>query len=317
LQRLAAEPPDDHLSVVAFVHPSQRSAAEKLAQQFPFVREIKPFDLAEPVLRPGDLDGIDVFLHTAAVIHVEKPSDWLMINHGGTTALANAACAAGVRRFVFLSSNAAGGRNESSGLMDETMQPRPRSLYGESKLLSERTLRKLEESGRFDVVILRPSMFYGPPVPSRHVDIYKRILSGTMPMVGDGNYRRSITYIDSLVQATMLALTHPNAAGQTYYIVDEPVYTTRSIVEAMASALGATAKFITLPAIAAPLAHATDLALARVGLYVAPVHLLGEADWDIAISCAKARREIGYTPTVELEEGMQRAVAWCREQRLL
>src|SRR6202035_829181 len=112
----------------------------------------------------------------------------------------------------------------------------------------------------------RPSMFYGPPVPDRHIDVYRRILSGTMPMVGNGHYRRSITYIDNLVQATRLAMTHSAAAGEIFYVVDEPVYTTRAITEAMAAALNVPLKVLRLPAMLGPVAYWTDRALASTGV---------------------------------------------------
>lgn len=318
LGRLSDEPPADDFRVTTFVHPSHRTAVEGLRAAYPFIDRVVDLDLAQPAFPPDAFSGIDRFVHTAAIIHVTHPSEWMTVNHTGTVAIAEAARGAGVKRFVFLSSNAAGGRNTSpTHVMTEADAPKPMSLYGESKLHSERKLRALETSGTFDVAILRPSMFYGPPVPERHLDIYRRILTGAMPMVGDGHYRRSITYIDSLVQATMLALMHPNASGQTYYVVDEPIYTTRSIVDAMATALGAKARYIPVPAFVAPMAYTADRLLARAGRYVAPIHLLGEADWDVAISCEKAKRELGYKPIVELRDGMQRAIDWCKERNLL
>jgi nucleoside-diphosphate-sugar epimerase len=155
-------------------------------------------------------------------------------------------------------------------------------------------------------------MFYGPPVPGRHVDVYRRIVSGWMPLVGDGSYARSLTYIDNLVQGCRLALAHPAASGQTYFISDRPVYTTKQVVEAMAGALGVTPRFLPLPRTIAPLAYRMDLGLARRQRYWQTLHLVGEADWHVGVSCAKACDELGYAPAVELEEGMRQAVLWCR-----
>ena len=157
-------------------------------------------------------------------------------------------------------------------------------------------------------------MFYGPPVPARHVDIYRRVRSGRMPLVGGGDYRRSVTHVENLVQAVRLAIVAPQAAGETYYVVDDEIATTRSIVEAMAEALGVPARFIRLPAFTGSLAYAADRVLEAAGLYSGPVHLLGESNWHVAISSAKAKRELGYAPARSLREGMREAVAWCREQ---
>ena len=175
----------------------------------------------------------------------------------------------------------------------------------------------MHQSGKFEIVILRPSMFYGPPVPDRHVDVYRRIISGRMPMVGHGDFRRSITYIDNLVQATRLAMTHRAASGETFYVVDQPIYSTRAITEAMAKALGVQLKVIRLPVASGAAAYLVDRALAAAGIYWQNVHLLGEAHWHVALSCRKLQERLGYQPTVTLDEGMSRAVEWCRGRSLL
>jgi len=154
-------------------------------------------------------------------------------------------------------------------------------------------------------------MFYGPPVPERHVDIYKRIQKGRMPMIGHGNYARSVTHIHNLVQGCVLALTKSTAVGQTYYIADAEVYTTRRIIEAMAKALNVEPRYLQLPSFIAPIAFLGDRMLAALGLYWQNLHLVGEADWHVGVSIEKAKRELGYIPTEELETGMHAAIDWC------
>ncbi len=300
-------------SATALVHRAV-TVDDRLRAAYPNVSAWCPFDLAAPSgVRPL-LDGCEVVLHAAGIIHVRTPSEWDRINTHGTVALAAAAKAAGVRRFVFVSSNAAGGASESAAdVLTEDTPARPLSRYGRSKLRAEEALLGLHEAGRFEVVNLRPSMFYGPPVPERHVDIYRRVRSGRMPLVGGGNYRRSVTHVENLVQAVRLAIVTPQAAGRTYYVVDDEISTTRALLEAMADALGVPARFIPLPALAGSLAYGADRVMEAAGLYSGPVHLLGESNWHVAISSAKAKRELGYAPARSLREGMREAVAWCRE----
>jgi nucleoside-diphosphate-sugar epimerase len=288
--------------------------AERIRREQPAIRSLAPFDLATPSFDAIRMEGVDVVLHSAAVIHVHRTADWYRVNTQGTAAFARAARAAGVKRFVFISSNAAGGRSRSRDLlMSESDPATPMSHYGRSKWRAEQALMQLHVPGKFEVVILRPSMFYGPPVPLRHIEIYQRIVNGKMPMIGDGGYARSITYIDSLVQAARLAMTLPAASGQTYYIVDAKPYSTKQISDAMAAALGVTPRYFQLPKVVAPTAYALDRALAAMGIYWQNLHLVGEADWHVGISPAKAIAQLGYHPTVDLEEGMQRAVEWCRK----
>jgi nucleoside-diphosphate-sugar epimerase len=305
-------------SVRALLHPASAPLAEELRRDFDVLSEIAYCDLGQPVDVDDALAGVDTVLHSAAIIHVQQTQDWYRINTDGTIALAKAARRAGVRRFVFISSNAAGGRARSfEDRLTEEIPAEPLSHYGKSKQLAEDALLAMHEPDRFEVVILRPSMFYGPPVPARHVDIYKRILHGKMPMVGNGLYSRSITYIDHLVQACRLALTHPGAGGEIFYIVDEQPYTTKAITDAMATALGCKVSYIRLPSAIGPVCYLADRVLAAAGIYVQPLHLVGESTWHVGISPAKAIRRLGYKPSVSLEEGMRRSIEWCRNKKLI
>jgi nucleoside-diphosphate-sugar epimerase len=311
---------DSGLSKVrAFVHPSFLALSAELRKRNQVLTSVHPLDLGQWESSSDGVDAalrdVDVLIHSAAVIHVHRTSDWYRINTDGTLRLARAARAAGVRRFVFISSNAAGGRCESdTQILTESDPAKPLSHYGHGKWLAEKALMQMHQQGVFEIVVLRPSMFYGPPVPDRHVDVYRRIISGRMPMVGDGHYRRSITYIGNLVQATRLAITHPAAAGEMFYVVDKPIYTTRSITEAMAVALGVPLRILHLPAIVGPVAYGADRLLGAVGIYWQNLHLVGEAHWHVALSCCKIQQRLGYDPAITIGEGMRRAVEWCRSQ---
>lgn len=258
--------------------------------------------------------GCDTIIHAAGILHPRRTKDWYDVNTEGTKKLLAAAQAGGGERFVFVSSNAAAGSAASfDQLLTEAMPAKPRSHYGRSKWLAEEIVNK----AAIDSVILRPCMFYGPPVPPRHTDIYQRIKTGKMPMVGDGNYRRSVTHIESLIQACRLAATTPGIAGETFYIADAEPATTREIVEAMATALEAKPRYLYLPALIAKVAHLTDNILASVGIYWRDMHLLGEADWHVGVSIEKARKLMNYQPEKSLNEGMAEAIAWCREEGLI
>src|SRR5262249_37451424 len=113
-------------------------------------------DSCGPLLERG-LEGVDVVLHAAGAIHVRRTADWYRVNTAATLALGSAARQVGVRRFVFISSNAAGGASPSSDrLLTEDDPARPLSHYGRSKWLAEQGLLRLHDPPRFEVVILRP-----------------------------------------------------------------------------------------------------------------------------------------------------------------
>ncbi|MCY3020322.1 MAG: NAD-dependent epimerase/dehydratase family protein [Planctomycetota bacterium] len=298
--------------------PDARVAAWR--KEHPEVTETAPGDMLDPASLKAACQGLGggMVLHAAGLIHVRRTRDWYAVNRDGTLALARAAKEAGVRRFVYVSSNAAQGRAASPQvLLTEDMPCCPGSHYGRSKYQAEQGLLTLHDPGRFDVVVARPCMFYGPPVPQRHVDIFQRIRRGRLPLVGGGQYARSLTYIDDLVACVLLCLTHPKAPGEIFNVCDARAYTTREVCDAMAAALGVPAKFVPLPAFSAGIARAIDCALAAFGFYSMPFHLLGEANWNVGCSSKKAQDVLGFKPTVEVFEGYRRAVAWCKERKLL
>ena len=299
-----------------FIREGVEHERAELARRWGSGVEIVEGDVTVPASLTAAMHGVAAVVHGAAVIHVEHTREYYEINTQGTRNVAQAAAAAGAKRFVYISTNAAGGRTASADtLMTESDVDRPLSAYGHSKRLAELLL--MDVPGPMVRSVLRPCMFYGPPVPPRHVEIYRRIRSGWMPLVGGGGYRRSLTHIDNLVQAVRLALTRANADRQTYYVADADPYTTRGVVDAMARALGVKPRYLHLPAFAARAAYAADRVLARQGLYAQAVHLVGEADWNVGVSIEKARRELGYEPRVAIDEGMRQAVEWCRDRALL
>jgi nucleoside-diphosphate-sugar epimerase len=273
-------------------------------------------DLVDPASLEPAVEDVDTVVHGAAIMHVHRIGEYYEINTEGTRKLARAAARQGAGRFVYVSTNAAAGRSESpQHLVEESDPDRPLSQYGRSKWLGERWL--LAAGGAMEPVVLRSCMFYGPPVPARHVAVYRRIVSGRIPLVGGGRYTRSLTYIDNLVAGVRLATYKAAAAGQTYNIADAEPYTTKRVVDAMASALGVAPKYWRLPAFAASVAYEFDWLLSTAGLYQQEVHLVGEATWNVGVSIEKARRELGYAPRVAIDEGMREAIHWCRARGLL
>jgi nucleoside-diphosphate-sugar epimerase len=110
------------------------------------------------------------------------------------------------------------------------------------------------------------------------------------------------------------------ARGQTYWIADHRAYGMNEIVDTIERLLETefgqkcAHKRLRLPAVASSLAFAADTALQRMGLYHQKIHVLSEMNKTIACAVAKAERELGYKPALELEEGMRRSLAWCKDQ---
>jgi len=150
--------------------------------------------------------------------------------------------------------------------LTEELPGRPRSHYGMSKWQAEQGLLALHAPGQFDVVIVRPCMFYGPPTPQRHVEMFQAPARQLDALVGGGQYARSISYIEDLARGVLLCLTHPAPPGEVFNLCDERVYTTLEICEAMAAAMNVKPRYLRLPGLSGQVAYTVDSALAASGL---------------------------------------------------
>ncbi len=277
--------------------------------------EVATADLRDRRLPDALFDGIDTVFHCAGVIHAHRIKELYEINVDGTRNLLDAAIAAKVRRFVFVSSNSPAGLNESpTQLMSEADPPRPYLNYGLSKLQSEWLVNDAHRAGKIEAVIVRPCWFYGPNQPLRQTTFFKMIKKGNPPIVGKGDNLRSMSYVDNTVQGLILARDVPKASGQTYWITDRRPYSFIEILQTVGKLLDVSIRPRYLPGFTGDIARLADSLLQMTGLYNQEIHVLGELGESIAVSIEKAQRELGYDPQIDLEEGMRRSIEWCRSK---
>jgi nucleoside-diphosphate-sugar epimerase len=237
----------------------------------------------------------------------------------GTVNLLDAAIPAGLDRAVIVSSNSPCGCNpHPDHLFDENSPYHPYMNYGRSKMLME--LAVVERRNKIDSVIIRAPWFYGPNQPPRQTLFFQMVRDGKAPIVGNGKNLRSMSYLGNLCQGLLLAATVEKAAGQIYWIADRRPYSMNEIIDTIERLLetefGQTCahKRMRLPGIASEIAFAADATLQTLGLYQQKIHVLSEMNKTIACSVNRAEKELGYRPTIELEEGMRRSLAWCVAQ---
>lgn len=284
-------------------------------------------------LTVGDLsDGasIDTFLadargatlfHAAGVIHPTRGTkEFDEVNACGTLRLVDAAKQAGVKRFIYVSSNSPIGTNATrDGIFDETAPYNPYMGYGRSKMLGEQAVRAAHGHGGLETVVIRPPWFYGPGQPPRQDLFFTMVREGRVPIVGSGDNRRSMAFIDNICQGLLLCERTEAASGQVYWIADRRPYPMNEIVDTIERVLerdfgvSVAHKRVRVPAAVSDIAWVADKALQSAGLYNSKVHVLSEMSRTIACSIEKAQRELGYDPKVDLEEGMRRSIRWMRE----
>lgn len=259
-------------------------------------------------------EGATVF-HLAGIIHPAlRVRDIFDINVGGSRNLIAAASAAGVKRFIATSSNSpAGFSRDPEARFDESTPYKPYMAYGRSKMQMEQAIDAVGDE--METVIVRPCWFYGPEQPERQSTFFTMIKEGKGPIVGGGEARRSMSYVDNTSLGLLLAAAVPEAAGQKYWLADERPYSMNEIVDTIEELLRdefgmqVDGGRMTLPGLASEVAMAVDRTVQAAGFYEQRVHVLSEMNKTIACSVDKARDELGYRPGIELREGMRRSIA--------
>ena len=272
------------------------------------------------------LDGAEgaAVIHLAGVVHPGKVSEFAAINTDGTAALLEVCRSRQVARLVVMSSNSPCGYNaRPEDRFTEESPYQPYMGYGHSKWKMELHLRDaMQRSSSPEIVIIRAPWFYGPGQPPRQTLFFTMTKEGKFPIVGSGQNRRSMSYVDSLAYGILLAVDKPEAAGQIYWIADERPYPMTEIVDTVRAVLRddfsmpVAEKTVQMPGIISDAARLVDAGLQGVGLYHQKIHVLSEMNLTIACDIAHARRHLGYEPLLELREGMRRSVQWCLDQGL-
>ena len=199
--------------------------------------------------------GVDSIVHCAARVHVmdddamDPLAEFRKVNVEGTLRLAHQAASAGVRRFVFLSSIKVNGEGTELGHpFCAEDAPAPQDPYGISKMEAEQGLRHLAARTGMDVVIIRPPLIYGPKVKANFASMLRWIKRGVpLPLKAVSANRRSLVYIQNLVDLICLCIDHPKAANQTFLVSDDEDVSTEILLRKIAHAFGCPSRLLYVP----------------------------------------------------------------------
>jgi nucleoside-diphosphate-sugar epimerase len=253
--------------------------------------------------------GVDVVFHLAGIAHTQATeSAYSVVNHQATIALAVAAEAAGVRRFVFLSSVKAMGAADDAQVRDESVCVEPVDPYGRSKILAENALRDAYCDSAMSVVILRPPLVYGPGVRG-NLGLLLRAVSKGLPRPPPGGQRSMIGRADLaavLIECGTVSLT----GVRTWIVTDGERYSLRRSFDALAAAVGRAPVRAWLPAWCWRLAaRAYDVARGRNGDVSGTDSTVHKLFGDECYDCSAILAATDWRPQQTLEEGMSRASA--------
>ncbi len=262
-------------------------------------------DILEPASLELALAGVDVVCHCAALVGGRhKRTDFFRVNSQGLEHMLAAAGRARVKRFIHLStSSVLGGATEDAALVESG------DHYRDSKVAAERMIQASPFRGM--VTIIRPGMVYGPGERNLLPMTLELLKAGRMFVIAGGRQKLHTVFIDHVVAAVAAAGDRPVAAGQAYNITDGRHPSMLEFLETLSRAANLKSKIRSIPyalAYAAALAGETWETLSGREWFF-NLRKLKTLMRDFCFSIEKAQRELAYSPTVSLEEGLRLFVA--------
>lgn len=265
------------------------------------------------------VEGADAVVHAAGLIQARSESEFMRVNREGTEAVLAAAerRAGRLRRFVLVSSQAAGGPARGGRPVSGGDRAMPISAYGRSKLAGEE--RALERAGILPLTILRPPVIFGPR-DRMLARFFRAVSRGTTVVFGDGSNRFNVVHAPDVALATRAALEREHPSGTILYPADERVFDWIGLTRALAQTIGRGVRIIRLPGILFTAAAAASTAASLVVpgpplISFDKLRELREPAW--LCSSAEARRVLGWAPSSSVEAALATTHAWYRARGLL
>ena len=247
-------------------------------------------------------------LHLAALTPGTKHSDadFERVNAAATGHLMRAAIAAGVPRFIYLSSTHACGALSGSHPIDEDSPVDETSgdAYGASKLAGEVAVKSLGQGTGTHWTIVRAPLVYGPGAKGSLALLARAIMRGIpLPLASLTGNARDMIGVRNLSTFLQLCVSHARAANETFVVRDGDPISTRRLTEDIALAAGIQARLVPCPA--------ALLKLAGRAVGAAPMveRLLG----DHRVNDAKARKLLGWRAPAPMTFDLQRMVAHLKQ----
>ena len=265
-------------------------------------------DVAEPIDWSRFVAGADVVIHLAARVHVIGEGGTKAIglyratNRDGSRRLAEAAAAAGVKRFVFMSSIKAVGEETFDQPLSEQSPPMPEDAYGISKWEAEQALADVAARTGLELVVLRPPLVYGPNVRGNLWALLKACARGWPLPLGGIDNRRSLVSTTNLASAVSVCAADARAAGQTFFVSDGEDVSTADLVRRLAHAMGRAPKLLSVPS------PFLSLAKRLPGIGPKVRRLTGS----LQIDSRAIRERLDWAPPLSLDAGLAETAAWYR-----
>ena len=266
------------------------------------------------------LDGVDTVFHLAS-LHLEvgaDPAAFDAVNVDAAANLVTLAAERGVRRFIHTSSVGVYGDARAGHPLREDAPKHPESPYERSKLKGERAVLARAQEAKLELIVLRPAWVYGPGCP-RTAKLLRGLEKGRFFYIGGGDNLRHPLYIDEMIDAFILASDASGLNGRIFNVAGPQIMPLRDMVETFARGAKLPIPTLHLPMSLGYLAgYAAELAFHAAGREPplsrrSLAFFRSNNAWDISA----ARNELGFEPTINLEEGVQLTLAGIPQRPVL
>ena len=271
--------------------------------------------LSDPESLSAAMQDVTHVIHCAGCTKALRASEFQEVNRAGARHVVEAVNrqSGRIQRLVHISSLAAGGPGSQARPASEDDPPHPVSEYGRSKLAGEEEVRS---ACKPEYVILRPSAVYGPR-DTGFLPLFKAIKNHILPRFGGGRQQLSLVFAADLAEAAVACLTHPAAAGRTFYTASPEVTTARALAEEIARQMGTWTLPLPLPTAALwPLCRLQEAVSRLTGkpslLSRQKYAELRAPGW--VCDPSRLRRELGVACAITLRNGIAETLAWYQQQ---
>ena len=246
-----------------------------------------------------------VVVHAAARAHIMRDevtdplSEYRKVNVEGTVRLAKQAIDAGVKRFIYISSIKVNGESTTHRMpfsaADKSM---PEDVYGISKDEAEQALKKITEDSGMELVIIRPPLVYGTGVKANFLSLIKLSAKPIPLPFGLVQNKRSMVYVENLVDFILRCIEHPAAANQTFLVSDGEDLSLKKLIAYIRQALGRPAWLVPVPL------NLFKIAGKLTGKSGVVDRLIG----DLQVDSSKAQSLLGWKPPFTVQQGIEQTV---------
>lgn len=258
------------------------------------------------------LDGVDSVVHLAARVHLMREvaadplAEFRRTNVALTLNLARQAAAAGVRRFIFISSIKVNGEVTPVGQpFSADDVPHPIDPYGISKYEAEQGLLKLAAETGLEVVIIRPVLVYGRGVKANFQSMMHWLVKGWPLPLGALPNRRSFLALDNLADLIAICVQHPAAANQVFLASDGEDLSISGLLRRAGVALGKPARLIPVPVM-----------MLRGGARLVGQEAVMQRLCDsLQVDISKTQRVLGWIPPVGVDDALKETARYFRQGR--